>query len=50
MARFTLSFLAVFVLLAALAMSLPTKTEDLTPDQQMGLDSALNDLKVCNTL
>lgn len=46
MARFSLSLLAVFVIFAALALSLPTKTDDLTPNEQMGLDNTLDSLEV----
>ncbi|KAJ5179702.1 hypothetical protein N7492_002912 [Penicillium capsulatum] len=45
MARFSLSFLAVFLVLAALAMSLPTKRDSLSPSQQLDLDNAIADLK-----
>lgn len=46
MARFSLSLLAIFVVFAALAMSLPTKTDDLTPTEKMGLDNTIDNLKV----
>lgn len=48
MARFSLSFLAIFVIFAALVLSLPTKTDDLSPNGQLGLDNALGDITVCN--
>ena len=50
MARFSLSFLAVFLVLAAFALSLPTKRDELSPTKELGLDGALNDLKVCALL
>lgn len=43
MARFNLSFLAVFLVLAAFAMSMPTKRDQ---SQGLGLDTALSDLRV----
>lgn len=46
MARFSLSFLAVFLVLAVCALSLPTKRDSLSPTQDGGLDSAIAELKV----
>jgi lipopolysaccharide export LptBFGC system permease protein LptF len=43
MARFSLSFLTVFLVLAAFAMSMPTKRDQ---SQGFGLDTALADLQV----
>jgi lipopolysaccharide export LptBFGC system permease protein LptF len=43
MARFSLSFLTVFLVLAAFAMSMPTKRDQ---GQGFGLDTALSDLQV----
>ncbi|KAJ5745489.1 hypothetical protein N7520_010671 [Penicillium odoratum] len=45
MARFNLSFLAVFLVLAAFAMSLPTKRDGQTPSADLGLDKTLDELK-----
>ncbi|KAJ5653439.1 hypothetical protein N7490_000442 [Penicillium lividum] len=45
MARFNLSFLAVFLVLAAFAMSLPTKRDELTPSADLGLDKTVDELK-----
>ncbi|KAJ5368653.1 uncharacterized protein N7496_008413 [Penicillium cataractarum] len=42
MARFNLSFFAVFLVLAAFAMSMPTKRDQ---SQGLGLDTALSDLQ-----
>lgn len=43
MARFSLSFLAVFLVLAAFAISMPTKRDQ---SQVLGLDTALSELQV----
>jgi hypothetical protein len=43
MARFSLSFLAVFLVLAAFAMSMPTKRDQ---TKGLGLDNALSELQV----
>lgn len=43
MARFSLSFLAVFLVLAAFAMSMPTKSDQ---GKGLGLDTALSELQV----
>ncbi|KAJ6085890.1 hypothetical protein N7486_010171 [Penicillium sp. IBT 16267x] len=45
MARFNLSFLAVFLVLAVCALSLPTKRGELLPTSELGLDKTLNELK-----
>ncbi|KAJ5712832.1 hypothetical protein N7493_009300 [Penicillium malachiteum] len=47
MARFNLSFLAIFVIFAAIALSLPTnlKRDDLTPGEKLSLEGAVDDLK-----
>ncbi|KAJ6024410.1 hypothetical protein N7540_005207 [Penicillium herquei] len=47
MARFNLSFLAIFVILAAIALSLPTnlKRDDLTHGEKLSLEGAVDDLK-----
>lgn len=50
MARFSLSFLAVFLVLAACALSMPTKRDSMSPTQELGLDSAIADLKVSSKL
>ncbi|KAJ5438496.1 uncharacterized protein N7458_009494 [Penicillium daleae] len=42
MARFSLSFLAVFLVLAAFAISMPTKRDQ---SQVLGLDTALSELQ-----
>lgn len=47
MARFSLSFLSLFLVLAVLALSVPVKREELSPDQKLSLESALQDVKVC---
>lgn len=46
MARFNVSFLVVFLVLAAFALSLPTKRDQLSADKELGLENALDDLKV----
>jgi hypothetical protein len=43
MARFSLSFLAVFLVLAAFVMSMPTKRDQ---SKGLGLDTALSELQV----
>jgi lipopolysaccharide export LptBFGC system permease protein LptF len=43
MARFSLSFLAAFLVLAAFAMSMPTKRDQ---SKGLGLDTALSELQV----
>ncbi|KAJ5570423.1 uncharacterized protein N7459_009853 [Penicillium hispanicum] len=45
MARFSLSFFALFLVLAALALSLPTKRDDVNTGKPLGLETALDDLK-----
>ncbi|KAJ5281413.1 hypothetical protein N7478_006785 [Penicillium angulare] len=50
MARFSLSFLAIFVVFAALALSLPTKTDDLTPTEKMGLDNTIDNLQAATKM
>lgn len=49
MARFNLSFLVVFLVLAAFAFSAPTKRDQLSADKELGLENALDDLKVGST-
>ncbi|KAJ5907922.1 hypothetical protein N7495_000604 [Penicillium taxi] len=44
MARFSLSFLAVFLVLAVIAMSLPTKRDTQAPGDALGLESTLGEL------
>lgn len=44
MARLSLSFLTVFLVLAAFALSMPTKRDS---THGLSLDTALEDLKVC---
>ena len=46
MARFNLSFLAVFLVLAVCALSLPTKRDSLLPTSELGLDKTIDELKV----
>jgi hypothetical protein len=46
MARFNLSFLAVFLVLAICAVSLPTKRGELLPTSELGLDKTIDELKV----
>lgn len=48
MARFNLSFLAVFLVLAVCALSLPTKRDSLLPMSELGLDKTIDELKVWN--
>lgn len=43
MARFSLSFLTVFLILAAFAMSMPTKRDE---SKALGLDTVLSELQV----
>ncbi|KAJ5714963.1 uncharacterized protein N7483_012144 [Penicillium malachiteum] len=47
MARSNLFFLAIFVIFAAIALSLPTnlKRDDLTPGEKLSLEGAVDDLK-----
>ncbi|KAJ5813945.1 uncharacterized protein N7503_000695 [Penicillium pulvis] len=45
MARFNLSFLAVFLVLAVCALSLPTKRDSLLPMSDLGLDQTIDELK-----
>ncbi|KAJ5635373.1 uncharacterized protein N7484_008686 [Penicillium longicatenatum] len=45
MARFNLSFLAVFLVLAICAVSLPTKRGELLPTSELGLDKTIDELK-----
>lgn len=49
MARFNLSFFAVFLVLAVCALSLPTKRDSLLPMSDLGLDQTIDELKVWNT-
>ena len=49
MARFNLSFFAVFLVLAVCVLSLPTKRDSLLPMSDLGLDQTIDELKVCNT-
>lgn len=46
MARFNLSFFAVFLVLAVCALSLPTKRDSLLPMSDLGLDQTIDELKV----
>lgn len=46
MARFSLSFLSIFLVLAVLALSAPVKRDEQTPSQTLSLDTALEDVKV----
>jgi hypothetical protein len=48
MARLSLSFLSVLLILAALALSMPVKRDDIAPG--LNLDSALGPLKVSGSL
>ncbi|KAJ5560038.1 hypothetical protein N7513_002437 [Penicillium frequentans] len=45
MARFNLSFFAVFLVLAVCALSLPTKRDSLLPMSDLGLDQTIDELK-----
>ena len=47
MARFSLSFLAVFLVLAAVALSLPVKRDEVKEGQPLGLGTIMDDLQVC---
>ncbi|OQE91916.1 hypothetical protein PENNAL_c0008G05599 [Penicillium nalgiovense] len=44
MARFSLSFISIFVVLAAFALSMPTKRDGQAPSQGLSLDGTIKDL------
>ncbi|KAJ5502086.1 hypothetical protein N7463_004960 [Penicillium fimorum] len=44
MARFNLSFISIFLVLAVLALSMPAKRDGLAPSHSLKLDSAVNEL------
>ncbi|KAJ5150622.1 uncharacterized protein N7500_010811 [Penicillium coprophilum] len=45
MARFSLSFISVFLLLAVLALSMPAQRGGQAPSQPLGLNGAINELR-----
>ncbi|KAJ5483567.1 hypothetical protein N7530_002813 [Penicillium desertorum] len=44
MARFSLSFISIFLVLAVFALSMPTKRDGQAPSQGLGLDGTIKDL------
>jgi hypothetical protein len=46
MARFSLSFISIFLVLAVFALSMPTKRDGQAPSQGLGLDGTIKDLMV----
>ncbi|KAJ5931387.1 hypothetical protein N7516_005876 [Penicillium verrucosum] len=44
MARFSLSFLSIFLVLAVLTLSMPTKRDEKAASQPLGLDGPIGDL------
>ncbi|KAJ5963418.1 uncharacterized protein N7479_003294 [Penicillium vulpinum] len=50
MARFSLSFIAIFLVLAVFTISMPTKRDQQTPTQMLGLDGTVGKLMHATSL
>jgi hypothetical protein len=46
MARFSLSFISIFLVLAVFALSMPTKRDGQAPSHGLSLDGTIKDLMV----